>query len=314
MPKYGEVIYCALLKTVAILICRKQEVQAAFNSIQNLCRIERYGCGALVHTNEELHGMNAIADVQSSQDLRNIPIDQVGIKDLRFPIRIKSQSGEQSTVARLTMTVFLPANQKGTHMSRFVALMEEQQAAFSAAELQQLTEKMLARLDSGAGKISASFPFFRTKTAPVSGIRSLLDYDVSLSCEIRNGTAKSSLHVVVPVTSLCPCSKEISQYGAHNQRSHVTVHLHTNVPVEIEEVLDWVEGQASCQLYGLLKRPDEKYVTERAYDNPKFVEDMVRDIALVLQQDVRIEAFELESENFESIHNHSAYAVIRWQR
>ena len=178
MPKYGEVIYCALLKTVAILICRKQEVQAAFNSIQNLCRIESYGCGALVHTNEELHGMNAIADVQSSQDLRNIPIDQVGIKDLRFPIRIQSQSGEQSTVARLTMTVFLPADQKGTHMSRFVALMEEQQAAFSAAELQQLTEKMLARLDSDAGKISASFPFFRTKTAPVSGIRSLLDYDV----------------------------------------------------------------------------------------------------------------------------------------
>ena len=206
MPKYGEVIYCALLKTVAILICRKQEVQAAFNSIQNLCRIERYSCGALVHTNEELHGMNAIADVQSSQDLRNIPIDQVGIKDLRFPIRIQSQSGEQSTVARLTMTVFLPANQKGTHMSRFVALMEEQQAAFSAAELQRLTEKMLARLDSDAGKISASFPFFRTKTAPVSGIRSLLDYDVSLSCEIRNGAAKSSLHVVVPVTSLCPCS------------------------------------------------------------------------------------------------------------
>lgn len=258
--------------------------------------------------------MNAIADVQSSRDLRNLPINQVGIKDLRFPITLNTAEGSQSTVARLTMTVFLPADQKGTHMSRFVALMEQQTEALDFDRLHKLTAEMVALLNSHSGKISVSFPFFRKKSAPVSGIQSLLDYDVTLTGEIKNGTYSHNLKVMVPVTSLCPCSKEISQYGAHNQRSHVTVHLHTNVPVEIEEVLDWVEGQASCQLYGLLKRPDEKYVTERAYDNPKFVEDMVRDIALILQQDVRIEAFELESENFESIHNHSAYAVIRWQR
>ncbi|WP_038317655.1 GTP cyclohydrolase FolE2 [Kingella kingae] len=258
--------------------------------------------------------MSAIADVQSSKDLRNIPINQVGIKDLRFPIRVQSAQGEQHTVARLTMTVFLPADQKGTHMSRFVALMEEQQLAFNAHNLRDLTAQMVAKLDSHSGKISATFPFFRTKTAPVSGIQSLLDYDVTLSCEIVQGKAQSSLRVFVPVTSLCPCSKEISQYGAHNQRSHVTVSLNTNAPVEVEEVLDWVEQQASCQLYGLLKRPDEKFVTERAYENPKFVEDMVRDVATILQQDSRIDSFVLESENFESIHNHSAYAVIEWAR
>lgn len=258
--------------------------------------------------------MSAIADVQSSKDLRNMPINQVGIKDLRFPIRVQSATGMQHTVAHLTMTVFLPADQKGTHMSRFVALMEEQQAAFNAHELRHLTEKMLARLDSHSGKISVSFPFFRSKRAPISGIESLLDYDVQLACEIVNGVVSSSLRVLVPVTSLCPCSKEISQYGAHNQRSHVTVSLNTNAPIEVEEVLNWVEEQASCQLYGLLKRPDEKFVTERAYENPKFVEDMVRDVAAVLQADARVNAFTLESENFESIHNHSAYALIEWQR
>lgn len=255
--------------------------------------------------------MNAIADVQSSKDLRNIPINQVGIKDLRFPIKIKSKSGEQQTVARLTMTVFLPADQKGTHMSRFVALMEEQSNAIDFNELHRLIGQMLQRLDSNAGKISVSFPFFRQKTAPVSGIQSLLDYDVSLTGEINsNGSYTYILKVLVPVTSLCPCSKEISQYGAHNQRSHVTLTLNCNADIALEEVIDWVEEQASCQLYGLLKRPDEKFVTERAYENPKFVEDMVRDIAAILRADTRINSFTLESENFESIHNHSAYAVI----
>lgn len=257
--------------------------------------------------------MNAIADVQSSKDLRNIPINQVGIKDLRFPITLNSKDGTQATIARLTMTVFLPADQKGTHMSRFVALMEEQTEALDAARLRVLVAEMIALLDSNAGKISVSFPFFRKKTAPVSGIQSLLDYDVGISGEIRaDGSYRQSLKVLVPVTSLCPCSKEISQYGAHNQRSHVTITLDCRDTVEIEEVIDWVEQQASCQLYGLLKRPDEKFVTERAYENPKFVEDMVRDIAALLRADERINSFVLESENFESIHNHSAYAVISY--
>ncbi len=253
-----------------------------------------------------------IPDVQSTQDLRNMPINQVGIKDLRFPISVQSQEGTQQTVARLTMTVFLPAHQKGTHMSRFVALMEEQTNPFNFQELNRLTTEMLTRLESHSGKISVSFPFFRQKTAPISGIKSLLDYDVNLCGEMKDGKFHYTLKVLIPVTSLCPCSKEISQYGAHNQRSHVTVTLRCVSDVSIEEVIDLVENQASCQLYGLLKRPDEKYVTEKAYENPKFVEDMVRDIAVALRQDPRIQAFEVESENFESIHNHSAYAWIAY--
>lgn len=256
--------------------------------------------------------MNAIADVQSSRDLRNLPINQVGIKDLRFPVSIATAEGVQSTVARLTMTVYLPADQKGTHMSRFVALMEKQTESLSFGRLKTLTEEMVALLDSHSGRISVSFPFFRKKTAPVSGIQSLLDYDAEITGEIKNGAYSHTLKVLVPVTSLCPCSKEISQYGAHNQRSHVTVTLSCNAEVGIEEVIDCIEAQASCQLYGLLKRPDEKYVTEKAYENPKFVEDMVRDVATALMADGRIDSFAVESENFESIHNHSAYAYIAY--
>lgn len=254
--------------------------------------------------------MNAIADVQSSKDLRNIPINQVGIKDFRFPIVLETAEGRQNTVARLTMTVFLPADQKGTHMSRFVALMEERQEPLGFESLKKLTADMVKLLDSDSGRIVASFPFFRMKTAPVSGIRSMLDYDVTVTGELVQGAYQYSLQIMVPVTSLCPCSKEISQYGAHNQRSHVTVSLQCAEEVGVEEVIDWVEAQASCQLYGLLKRPDEKFVTERAYENPKFVEDMVRDVAAVLKSDSRISRFSVESENFESIHNHSAYACI----
>ena len=254
--------------------------------------------------------MTSMPDVQSTPDVRNIPINQVGIKDLRFPIRIRSQSGEQATVARISMTVSLPAEQKGTHMSRFVALMEEHRAALDFATLEALTRNMLTRLEASAGKISIAFPFFRQKAAPVSGCLSLMDYDVTLIGEMREHAFIGSLKIIVPVTSLCPCSKEISDYGAHNQRSHVTLILRCREAVAIEEAIDWVENQASCQLYGLLKRPDEKFVTEHAYENPKFVEDMVRDIATVLKQDPRIAAFTVESENFESIHNHSAYALV----
>ena len=256
--------------------------------------------------------MSTIADVQSSKDLRNLPINQVGIKDLRFPIQTATASGIQSTVARLTMTVRLPADQKGTHMSRFVALMESRQRPLDYGELQNLTQQMLELLGADAGRISVSFPFFRSKSAPVSGIRSLLDYDVTISGEVSGGAYAYGLKVLVPVTSLCPCSKEISQYGAHNQRSHVTVSLICKEDVPPEDIIDIVEAQASCQLYGLLKRPDEKYVTEHAYENPKFVEDMVRDIAVALKNDPRIDRFSVESENFESIHNHSAYALIEY--
>ena len=257
--------------------------------------------------------MNAIADVQSSPDQRNMPINQVGIKDLHFPLQIQSAEGVQHTIARIGMTVALPASQKGTHMSRFVALMEERQhLVLDFTSLHQLTLDMLERLDAQAGRINISFPFFRKKAAPVSGITSFLDYAVTWQGEVSaSGEYSHQIKVLAPVTSLCPCSKEISQYGAHNQRSHVTVTLTCHKQeVSIEEIIDLVENKASCQLYGLLKRPDEKYVTEHAYENPKFVEDMVRDIAVALKNDPRIDRFSVESENFESIHNHSAYALI----
>lgn len=257
--------------------------------------------------------MNAIADVQSSFDKRNLPINQVGVKGLRLPVRIASSSGEQATIAELTMTVALPATQKGTHMSRFVELMEGYEGVIDSVGLRYLTETMLIRLQAEAGKISLTCPFFRRKQAPVSGISSWLDYQLVMSGEVREGSYHAFLQIMVPVTSLCPCSKEISAYGAHNQRSHVTVSLTCHdATVDIEEIIDLIENQASCQLYGLLKRPDEKFVTEHAYDNPKFVEDIVRDIATALKADKRIHEFTVESENFESIHNHSAYAVIQY--
>ena len=259
--------------------------------------------------------MNAIADVQSSPDQRNMPINQVGIKDLHFPLQIQIAEGVQHTIARIGMTVALPASQKGTHMSRFVALMEERQhLVLDFTSLHQLTLDMLEQLDAQAGRINISFPFFRKKAAPVSGITSFLDYAVTWQGEVSaSGEYSHQIKVLVPVTSLCPCSKEISQYGAHNQRSHVTVTLTCHKQeVSIEEIIDLVENKASCQLYGLLKRPDEKYVTEYAYENPKFVEDMVRDIAVALKNDPRIDRFSVESENFESIHNHSAYALIEY--
>lgn len=254
--------------------------------------------------------MNAIADVQSSFDTRNQPISRVGIKGLRMPLQLAASEGVQHTVGTVAMSVYLPAEQKGTHMSRFVALINDHQGVLDYHALKQLTQTMLDNLQSKEGEICINLPFFRTKTAPVSGIQSLMDYDITLCGEVTKGTYRQTLKVVVPATSLCPCSKEISAYGAHNQRSHITVSLCSHTSIEPEEVIDLVEKQASCQVYGLLKRPDEKYVTEYAYDHPKFVEDIVRDVAAALKQEKRVQCFVVESENFESIHNHSAYAKI----
>ena len=253
----------------------------------------------------------AIADVQSSADSRRIAIDKVGIKNIRHPVRIKDRSGhEQHTVATFNMYVYLPHNFKGTHMSRFVAILNGHEHEIGVGTFKEMLVEMAQRLESEAGHIEMRFPFFINKRAPVTGVASLLDYDVTLIGEIRDGKPRMSIKTVVPVTSLCPCSKEISAYGAHNQRSHVTVEARTRGFLWIEELIEMVEAEASCELYGLLKRPDEKYVTERAYDNPKFVEDTVRDVARRLNDDERISAYVVEAENFESIHNHSAYALI----
>ncbi len=252
-----------------------------------------------------------IEDVQNSADIREIPINKVGIKDIRHPVRIRDRdAGEQHTVANFNMYVNLPHNFKGTHMSRFVEILNQHEREISVESFKEMLREMTERLEAESGHIEMSFPYFINKTAPVSGVQSLMDYDVSFIGEIHGGKVGMTIKVVVPVTSLCPCSKKIADYGAHNQRSHVTVTVRLQDFIWIEELIELVEQEASCELYGLLKRPDEKQVTERAYDNPKFVEDMVRDVAARLNAEDRISAYVVESENFESIHNHSAYALI----
>lgn len=253
-----------------------------------------------------------IEDVQNAEDKRHLDIDQVGIKSIKHPITVKDRSGgSQHTVANFNMYVHLPHNFKGTHMSRFVEILNENQKAISVESFERILREMLVRLESKACDLEMTFPYFMNKSAPISGVKSLLDYEVSFIGQIINNKFINTTKVIVPVTSLCPCSKKISDYGAHNQRSHVTVTVQTNDFVWIEDIIETIEKQASSELYGLLKRPDEKYVTEKAYDNPKFVEDMVRDIANELKKSKKIDNFIVESENFESIHNHSAYALIK---
>jgi GTP cyclohydrolase I len=253
-----------------------------------------------------------IEDVQNRADTRQIPINRVGVKEILHPVRVKDRSGgEQHTVANFNMYVYLPHNFKGTHMSRFLEILHSHEREISVDSFMDILRQMTERLESEAGHIEMKFPYFVNKTAPVSGVKSLLDYQASLIGEVkRGGTTDLWVKVVVPVTSLCPCSKKISAYGAHNQRSHVTIKARIASHVWIEELIDFAEKEASCELFGILKRPDEKWVTERAYDNPKFVEDMVRDVAVRLNNDERIREYVVESENFESIHNHSAYALI----
>ena len=254
---------------------------------------------------------DAIADVQNYADSRRIAIDKVGIKSIRHPVKVADKSeGVQHTIAMFNMYVFLPHNFKGTHMSRFVEILNSYEREISVESFEAMLREMVERLEAESGHVEMSFPYFINKTAPVSGVQSLLDYDVTFIGEIVKGEYQLTIKVAIPVTSLCPCSKKISDYGAHNQRSQVTVAVRTNEMVWIEDIVRMVEEQASCELYGLLKRPDEKYVTERAYDNPKFVEDMVRDVAAALNADQRINGYVVEAENFESIHNHSAYALI----
>jgi len=253
-----------------------------------------------------------LPDIQATPDGREMAIDRVGVKSIRHPILVeRPDGGTHATVAMIDMYVGLPHHVKGTHMSRFLEVLQGEHKALNVESFRNLMATMLTRLDAESGYIEIRFPYFITKRAPVSGVASLLDYDVTFRGEVKPREGLDfSIKVVVPVTSLCPCSKRISDYGAHNQRSHVTIAATLAADVPIEGLVAIAEEEASCEVYGLLKRPDEKYVTERAYDNPKFVEDMVRDVALRLDSDPRVVAFTVESENFESIHNHSAYALI----
>lgn len=251
-------------------------------------------------------------DTQSSPDARHLPIQRVGIKALRYPVQIVAGDGTlQGTVATFAMYVGLPEHVKGTHMSRFIQLLESQRHALDARGFLALEAEMRARLEAETGHLEMSFPYFRRKAAPISGVASLLDADVTWIAETTaaQGT-RLTITVVAPVTSLCPCSKKISDYGAHNQRSHITIRAEADKALSVDALIGIAEREASAELYGVLKRADEKFVTERAYDNPKFVEDLVRDIALACQAHPQIGDFMVASENFEAIHNHSAYAEI----
>jgi GTP cyclohydrolase I len=252
----------------------------------------------------------SVEDVQGRSDHRRIPINKVGIKDIAHPVRVRDRStGEQHTVATFNMYVSLPQHFKGTHMSRFIEILHHERE-ISVGNFTKMLAEMTERLEAGSGHIEMTFPFFVMKRAPVSGVESLMDYRTSLIGETKEGETHFWVRVVVPVTSLCPCSKKISRYGAHNQRSHVTISARLREHMWIEELIEIAESEASCEVFGILKRPDEKYVTERAYDNPKFVEDLVRDVAIRLNSEPRVSAYVVEAENFESIHNHSAYALI----
>ena len=258
---------------------------------------------------------SSIPDIQAKQDTRKLAIDQVGIREIRHPVKVRDRAhGDQYTVATFNMYVGLPHNFKGTHMSRFVEVLNDHENVISVHSFKEIVKQVADKLASKTSSIEMTFPYFREKSAPVTGVKSLVDYEVTLFGVLKDDAVHITTRVIVPVTSLCPCSKEISSYGAHNQRSHVTITVLAEEFVWIEELIDIAESNASSQLYGLLKRPDEKYVTEEAYDNPKFVEDMVRDIAGELIQDERVVSYTVESENFESIHNHSAYARISGTR
>ena len=260
---------------------------------------------------------SAMPDVQSARDERALPIEQVGIRGVRHPLMIRSKSGNFPSVGSFEMDVALPANVKGTHMSRFMALLQKQNEAVDSATVVALVRDMLPLLDAKEGHVQFTYTHFVKKAAPVSGVESLMDYEVTWMATAKQNDAGNvdvelGLRAQVPVMSLCPCSKEISEFGAHNQRSHVTmtVVLDAQTKMTVEDLVTAAESQASSELWGLLKRPDEKWVTERSYSNPKFVEDLVRDVAGSLKADERIQSFVVDAENFESIHNHSAFARI----
>ncbi|MGH8482544.1 MAG: GTP cyclohydrolase FolE2 [Nevskiaceae bacterium] len=254
----------------------------------------------------------SLPDIQSQRDERELVIDAVGIRGVRYPVTVEDGMACVPTVATFALSVELPAEAKGTHMSRFVEVLEARHEHLDAAGFRELALAMTRRLGAARGIVEMRFPWFYRKVAPVSGVASLLDCTATWRASVAGARCRFEVGVVVPATSLCPCSKEISAYGAHNQRSHIAIEADLAGDVTIPELVSLAERSASCEVYGLLKRVDEKHVTERAYDNPKFVEDLVRDVATALRLDRRILGFAVEAENFESIHNHSAVARLSW--
>jgi GTP cyclohydrolase I len=257
------------------------------------------------------HSAVKLPDTQNSIDKREIPIDKVGVKNLKYPIAVKDKEKEtQHTIANISMTVDLPMEFKGTHMSRFVEILQDENREIHVNSMYKILKQMQSKLHAKSAHLEMEFPYFKEKKAPVTKKPSLIDYKVKFHAVITDDNKDFIMTVMVPVTTLCPCSKNISKHGAHNQRGEVTVSVRFQEMLWIEDLIGIVEESASCDLYSLLKREDEKYVTERAYENPVFVEDLVRNIVIKLKEKENLLWFSVEAENFESIHNHNAYAMI----
>lgn len=251
-----------------------------------------------------------LPDVQGLMDQRHIPIDKVGVKDITYPITLRMPNGStQTTVATVNMYVSLPAERKGTHMSRFLEVLNDYSDGIKPDRIMEMCRRLKQRLDAEHAHIEMEFTYFIKKLAPVTQHPGLMDYRVRFICE-ADGSEDFIMSVTAPATSLCPCSKEISAFGAHNQRCEITADVRFEGTLWIEDLVEILESAASCEVYSVLKRPDEKFVTEEAYNNPKFVEDIVRDLAIGLNRDDRILWYHIRSENFESIHSHNAYAEI----
>ncbi|MDF1810604.1 MAG: GTP cyclohydrolase FolE2 [Verrucomicrobiales bacterium] len=256
--------------------------------------------------------MQTLTDIQNEPDSRNIAIDRVGVKALKYPVKIRDKANsEQGTVATIAMAVDLPKEYKGTHMSRFIEVLNSHGPALDVHSISAIPTELLQRLEASRAHVEFRFPFFLSKAAPVSGKEGMMDYEVIFDVDSTRNETEFTVTILVPVTTLCPCSKAISARGAHNQRGIVTYTVKfTNEAIWIEDLIRLVEECASSELYSVLKRPDEKFVTEEAYDNPVFVEDLVRNVAAASNEQQGISWYRVEAENYESIHNHNAYAVI----
>lgn len=255
--------------------------------------------------------VDELKDTQSEPDFRRLAIDRVGVKSLRYPIQVRDKARElQSTIATVALTVDLPHHYKGTHMSRFIEALNAHGPVLHVDGIRQILKELRARLEAQRAHVHFEFPFFLEKRAPVTGAAGLMDYTVRFEATADDTGGDFMMTVVVPVTTLCPCSKAISAAGAHNQRGQVTYSVRFAKPIWIEDLIQLVESCGSSELYSLLKRPDEKEVTERAYANPVFVEDLVRNVAAKSIAHPEITWYRVEAENFESIHNHNAYAMI----
>ncbi len=257
--------------------------------------------------------MKELKDTQNERDTREISIDRVGVRGVRYPIVVlDKEHRKQSTVATLALMVDLPKQYKGTHMSRFMEALHEHRHFLDVHSAVRLPERLLSKLPAQRAHVEIDFPYFRMKKAPVSGMEGMMDYNVRFVIDAeRDKPGAFTLTIQVPVTTLCPCSKAMSERGAHNQRGVVTYSVRfSGAAVWIEDLIDMIEDCASCSLYSILKRPDEKFVTDRAYDNPVFVEDLVRNVALATERYNAFSWYRVEAENFESIHNHNAYAMV----